>query len=97
MAPHQSDSLKAVDGVPTYSMDHEGDILSDNDKSGIKGAFTSGEAASGLGGTHKIASFKKDIQQFTKAFQSSKTSQGVIDSFIKNMQDTYGIKITVKQ
>ena len=97
MAPHQSSSLDAVDGVPTYTMDHEGDILSDNDKSGVKGAFTSGEAAKGLGGSHKISSFNNNLKAFTSAFLQGGTSQEIINSFIKKMKDEYGVKVTIKE
>ncbi len=96
MAPHQSGYLNAVKGISTYTMDHDGDPLSDNDKSGVKAAFTSGETTRGAFGSHKIGSFSKDIKEFTKAFTQEKNTQGVIDTFVKNMQNKYGIKVEVK-
>jgi RHS repeat-associated protein len=97
MAPHQSGYLNAVKGTSTYTMDHEGDPLSDNDKSGVNAAFTSGETTKGAFGSHKIGSFAKDIKEFAKAFTQGKSTQSVIDTFVKNMKDKYGIKVEVEQ
>lgn len=96
MAPHQSGYLTAVKGVSTYTMDHAGDSLSDNDKSGVKAAFSSKEGGN-WGGGHRIATFKNDLAAFTKSFMKGTTKQNVIDNFVKTMKDKYGVEVTVKQ
>jgi RHS repeat-associated protein len=100
MAPHQSDYLTAVNGVSTYTVDHAGslfgDPLSDNDKTGVKAAFTTKEGGN-WGGGHRIPSFKNDILSFAKSFMNGTTKKSVIDDFVKTMKDTYNIKVTLEE
>ena len=98
MAPHQSNSLNAPDGVDSYSIDHTKDWLSGNDMKGLKGAFTSDEGKGGIvPSAHSMTSFKKDLNAFTSAFLKGNTSQKVIDNFINTMKDKYGVNVIVKQ
>ena len=100
MAPHQSDYLTSVNGVSTYTIDHAGtfagDPLSDNDKSGVKAAFTTKEGGN-WGGGHRISSFAKDISAFSQAFSNGNTKKDVINDFVKKMKDKYNIEVTVRE
>ncbi|SIR75040.1 RHS repeat domain-containing protein, partial [Chryseobacterium sp. RU33C] len=97
MAPHQSNSIDAPDGVDSYSIDHKWDVLSGNDMQGLKGAFRSNEKVKGAFGSHSINSFQKDIQSFTSAFLKSGSSNQVINNFIQEMKKKYNITVTVTQ
>ncbi|MDX6183946.1 DUF6443 domain-containing protein [Flavobacterium sp. Fl-77] len=95
MAPHQSWSVSAVKGVPTYSSDHTDDSISGNRMSGTKGAFTSNEGK-GIIGAHTIKSFNKDLKAFASAFLKGGSSKDLVNDFVKTMKEKYNITVTVK-
>ncbi|WP_445432138.1 RHS repeat domain-containing protein [Chryseobacterium indoltheticum] len=97
MAPHQSNSIKAPDGVDSYSIDHKWDGLSGNDMQGLEGAFRSNEKVKGAFGSHSINSFQKDIQGFTSAILKGGSSSQVINNFIQEMKKKYNITVSVIQ
>ncbi|WP_449386947.1 DUF6443 domain-containing protein [Chryseobacterium lineare] len=97
MAPHQSGRLKAVDGVDTYTLDHNHDGLSGNDMKGAKGAFSSNERVNGFFGAHDISSFQKDLKAFTSAVLQGGTNQQIINNFVQEMKKKYNITVTVSQ
>ncbi|SDH98937.1 RHS repeat-associated core domain-containing protein [Chryseobacterium taeanense] len=97
MAPHQSGRLKAVDGVDTYTLDHNHDGLSGNDMKGAKGAFSSNERVKGFFGAHDISSFQKDLKAFTSAVLQGGTNQQIINNFVQEMKKKYNITVTVSQ
>ena len=47
-------------------------------------------------GSHKNASFVKDLGTFLKSFQAGTTKQNVIDDFVKTMKKQYNINVSVK-
>ena len=96
MAPHQSGKLKAVNGVDTYTLDHNNDGLSGNDMRGAKGAFSSDERVKGFFGAHDITSFQKDLKAFTSSFLKGGTSQQIINNFVQEMKKKYNITVTVR-
>ena len=97
MAPHQSDFLTGPKGVDSYSMDHDGDMLSDNDMDGVQAAFTTDEKSKGAFGAHSITSFNKNLKAFTSAILQGGASQDVINNFVKTMKEDYDIDVNVKQ
>ncbi|MGN6342846.1 MAG: hypothetical protein ACTHML_17865 [Ginsengibacter sp.] len=98
MAPHQSNFITEPGNLFAFSQDHTKDMLSGNDMDGLEAAFKSNENSPGALGSHSTSSFVNDITAFLKAFQSSNgNSQQLIDSFVKTMQEQYGINVIVKQ
>jgi RHS repeat-associated protein len=91
LAPHQSNSINAVKGVPTVGMSHDWDPLSGDD---IKGAFN----LETNNGVHSNASFTNEVKEFISSFLSngSKVNQSTIDGFVEKMEE-YGIKVEVSQ
>lgn len=98
MAAHQSGSLRAVDGVDTYTQNHNKDWLSGNKMKGAKGAFTSNEGKDGMAPeAHYVDGFKNDLKSFTSSFLKGGTSQQIINNFIQEMKKKYNITVTVSQ
>lgn len=96
MAPHQSNSITAPEGVDSYSHEHSGDAWSGNDMKGLKGAFTSNEKVPGAVGSHKNASFVKDAAAFLAAFKAEgKDSKKLVKSVVSRLQGM-GIQVTVR-
>ncbi|APD07419.1 hypothetical protein UJ101_01912 [Flavobacteriaceae bacterium UJ101] len=95
MAPHQSDSLTATEGVDSYTHDRVLDPLSGNDMKNTKTNFTTNEG--GIKKAHSISTFTKDLNSFISSFSEGNTSQEVIDNFIKDMKEKYNINVKVKK
>ena len=93
LAPHQSNYITAPKGVDSYSIDHDGDMLSGDDM-GNTIAFqtnTGGFHAD----THKNSTFTREVGAFLKAWQNDKGDKSeLINSFVKKLK-SYGIKVTV--
>jgi len=97
LAPHQSESISSPFGVDAYSINHTNDWLSGNKMGGLKAAFTSDEGKGGMvPEAHYITGFQNNLKAFTSSFLKGKTSQSVIDNFIKEMKDRYDIDVNVR-
>lgn len=91
LAPHQSNTINAVDGVPTVGISHDWDPLSGDDINGATNLETNN-------GVHGNSGFVKEVQEFLGAFLSndSKVDQKTIDKFITRMK-RHGIDVEVSQ
>ena len=91
LAPHQSNAINAVGGVPTVGMSHDLDPLSGDDIEGAVNLETNN-------GIHGNGSFTKEVSNFLSSFLSndSKVDQSTIDDFVNKMKNI-GIDVEVSQ
>lgn len=94
LAPHQSNSITAPDGVNSFSIDHTWDMLSGNDMGNNVGFQTNTQSGS-PGKSHRNGTFTNEVGAFIKSFQSSKGDNNkLIGEFVKQMR-SYGIKVRI--
>lgn len=71
-------------------------MFSGDDMKNLNAAFKSSSEKGKLSESHRIRSFKTELNAFIDAFKSSNgNNEKLINSFIKTMK-SYGIPITVK-
>lgn len=94
LAPHQSNSINALDGVNSFSIDHTWDMLSGNDM-GNNTSFRTSTEAGNLKNSHRNKTFTTEVGAFIKSYQNSKGDNSkLINDFVNQMR-SYGIKVTV--
>ncbi|WP_332914724.1 hypothetical protein, partial [Algoriphagus boritolerans] len=89
LAPHQSNSINAIKGVPTVGMSHILDPLSGDDINGAINLVSNN-------GVHGNGSFVDEVSNFLSSFLSNEgqVSQSTIDNFVTNMKKR-GIDVKV--
>ncbi|WP_044172099.1 RHS repeat domain-containing protein [Flectobacillus major] len=94
LAPHQSGFIPNHQTISNnFSMHDDGDILSGNRMKSVKAAF-SFDSAKGVGASHRNSSFANSLNTFLQVYQNG-TNNNVINDFINQMQNLYGIEVTV--
>ena len=86
--------IDAPNGVNSFSIDHNWDMLSGNDMGNNTSFRTSTEAGS-PGVSHQNKTFVTEIGTFIKAYQKSKGDNSKLISDSINQMRSFGIKVTV--
>ncbi len=95
LGAHQSSSIDAIEGVPIYSMHHFDDALSGTKMGGTLANFAS-KIGNGTIEAHSTTSFVKEVNSFLNNFNQNRATQSTIDNFVRQMQEEYGITVTVR-
>ncbi|WP_214228825.1 hypothetical protein [Pedobacter sp. B4-66] len=72
LAPHQSGSIDAPEGVNSFSIDRTWDMLSGNDMGGNNISFSTNSEAWNLKNSHKNRTYAIEVGEFIKAYQKNK-------------------------